>query len=226
MVTRTRENLSESVAGSLRERILSRQFEPGAKIPNEFELAEEYGVCRYTIREAVKKLTATGLLTVARGKGTFVNEMVPSDYFKLLIDRLILCDLDTNDIFETRMTIEQKTACLAAEKAVPREIDEMKKTLEKMQLALDNDNLAKFNELDIYLHNQIALAGKNQLLKDVLLLLNDLVRYSIEKASINKAKFEKSLVGHIQIVQAIENKDIDMASQAMYDHLAYCKGLC
>ena len=220
-----RQNLNDYIVEKIREKILTHQYTPGMKLPNEYALAEEYGVCRYTVREAIKKLLATGLLTVVRGRGTYVNEMIPSAYFKPIIEKLILADQDVAEIFEARIAIEQKTAGLAAQKAKGSEIETMKHMLDNMEEALALNDYTLFNELDIKLHNQIASASRNRILIEIQHILNDLVRYTIEKASINKAKHEVSHKGHQLIVEAIESRDVEKAKKAMSDHLSFCRGL-
>lgn len=173
----------------------------------------------------LKKLLATGLLTVVRGRGTYVNEMIPSAYFKPIIEKLILADQDVAEIFEARVAIEQKTAGLAAQNAEGSEIETMKHMLDNMEEALALNDYTLFNELDIKLHNQIASASRNRILIEIQHILNDLVRYTIEKASINKAKHEVSHKGHQLIVEAIESRDVEKATKAMSDHLSFCRGL-
>ena len=168
---------------------------------------------------------ATGLLTVVRGRGTYVNEMIPSAYFKPIIEKLILADQDVAEIFEARIAIEQKTAGLAAQNAEGSEIETMKHMLDNMEEALALNDYTLFNELDIKLHNQIASASRNRILIEIQHILNDLVRYTIEKASINKAKHEVSYKGHQLIVEAIESRDVEKATKAMSDHLSFCRGL-
>jgi DNA-binding GntR family transcriptional regulator len=66
------EHLWAQVAADIRGDIESGQLPPGAKLPNELELAEQYGVARLTVRRAIGDLVKAGLLVVLRGRGTFV----------------------------------------------------------------------------------------------------------------------------------------------------------
>jgi DNA-binding FadR family transcriptional regulator len=77
-------SVSATVANRISDRILlERKYAPNEKLPNEHELAEELGVSRTSIREAVKILVGTGLLRVECGRGTFVEEHLysPDDPF-------------------------------------------------------------------------------------------------------------------------------------------------
>ena len=74
-----RKSLGAKTEDELMKYILEQPVEPGEKIPNEFELAEKFGVGRSTIREAVKGLVSRGILEVRRGSGTYVINTNPLD---------------------------------------------------------------------------------------------------------------------------------------------------
>lgn len=70
----SRENLAARVANAIREQIQNGKLPRGAKLPGELGLSKELGVSRQTLREATRKLTSEGLLTIRHGAGTFVAE--------------------------------------------------------------------------------------------------------------------------------------------------------
>lgn len=218
-------NLSESVALDIRNKILDRTYPPNSQLPNEYDLAEQYGVCRYTIREAIKKLVAIGLVTVERGKGTFVNEAVISSYFNPIIERLVLLEKDVNEIFEARLAIEVKTSALAAQNATENEVKQMRDLVKQMEEALEKDDLKQHNTLDLKFHENIALAGKNRILIEILRILYDMITYALERVPVKREKYVHSMNGHYRLLEAIENKQPELASEIMYDHLNFCRQL-
>jgi len=122
---RTKQTLAEQVAEQILNDIVEKGLEIGAKIPNEFELAEEIGVGRGTIREAVKILVSREILTIRRGAGTFVSERQG-----LLDDPLGLSLLKdkTNlalDLLSVRLMLEPEIAALAAVNARPEQLKEL-----------------------------------------------------------------------------------------------------
>ena len=221
----SKQNLNDYVAEQIRNKILSHEYKPQSKLPNEFELANEYNVCRYTVREAIKKLIATGLVSVERGRGTFVNEIVPATYFMPVIDKLILVERDVKEIFDARLAIEQKTAELAAINASKEDLKKMFGLLSEIEHALKNDEIQRINDLDLELHKAIAAASKNQILDIVLTTLHELIRFTILKTHINKEKYEYSFQGHKKIVDAIKENDPNEAREQMIHHLTYFKSL-
>lgn len=222
---REKQTLNEYVAEQIRSQIIEHKYSSGSKLPNEFELAEEFGVCRYTVREAIKKLAATGLVEVRRGKGTFVNEMIPANYFRPMMDKLILEDRDIKEIFEVRIAIETKSSALAAENATKEEVRDMEDLITAMEAALEDGNIRLYNNLDFVFHGRVAMAGKNKLLCEIENFLQDFIRYTIEESAINMEKHRRSLAGHYEILDAIREKDPQKAAKVMEDHLMYCRKL-
>lgn len=221
----SKQTLAEYVAEQIRGQILERKYTAGSKLPNEFELAEEFGVCRYTVREAVKKLAATGLVEVRRGRGTYVNEMIPANYFKPMMDNLILEDWDVKEIFEVRIVIEAKTSELAAANAVQEDIREMEAILTAMEEALADNNIHMYNNLDFKFHGRIAMAGKNRLLCEIVKFLQDFIRFTIEESAVSMEKHKKSLAGHYRILECVKAGKPGAASEAMREHLTHCSEL-
>lgn len=104
---------AQQTAERLYSRIVAEQaLAAGEKLPNEVELAKSLGVSRATLREAIRTLTAQGILEVRRGKGTFVSEQVKSiDDFGF--DRLSRVRGQLRDLFELRSIFEPQAARLA-----------------------------------------------------------------------------------------------------------------
>ena len=115
-------NLAQQTADSLYGRIVNGgTWGPGDRLPNENELAEQLGVSRGTLREAIRLLTAQGILTAQKGRGTFVaeNASLPGrfDLENLPVERSRLADL-----FEARLLLEPELAALACRRASREEL--------------------------------------------------------------------------------------------------------
>ena len=117
------EILSKQIEDKLYKIISSGEFPPGSQLPGENELSARFGVSRSTLREAIRSLSAAGVLTVRRGKGTFVSEnfkpgMPDVAEFNLRKSRV-------SDLFEARLIFEPDTAALACRRASDEEIEEI-----------------------------------------------------------------------------------------------------
>ena len=130
--------LAEQVEDEIYHYILDTPLEPGAKLPNEFELGEKFGVGRSTVREAVKLLSSKGIVEVRRGSGTYVVTTA-----KGLSDPLNLRSVqDKNalalDLVNVRLLLEPGMAEMAALNASDEDIEaEFKSLAEQYELEVD-----------------------------------------------------------------------------------------
>ena len=165
--------LGEQIEDELLNFIRQEQLEVGQKIPNEFELAEKFGVGRSTIREAVKGLVTKGILEVKRGSGTFVaaTQSVEDDPLRLskLKDKYKLA----LELFDVRLLLEPEIASLAAEYATQEELEQLKRLCDETeQLYLEGKNhIPK----DIEFHTCIARCSKNRVVETLIPVINTAV---------------------------------------------------
>lgn len=134
------------------------------RLPSEARLAEEVGVTRSRLRSLLKQLESEGLVWRHVGKGTFVGERTMTANLGDLAGML-----SPQDAFEARLVLEPQLAAMAARRASPREIDEMRLCLEKMAGITAFEEWAVWDER---LHRLVAKAAHNELL----LALYDTVR--------------------------------------------------
>lgn len=114
--------MAQQTAEGLYSRIVvEKGLRPGEKLPNEVELAGELGVSRATLREAIRTLTAQGVLEVRRGKGTFVSAAVEEmdDFGFSSLERV---RGQLRDLFELRSIFEPRAAALACRRATEEEL--------------------------------------------------------------------------------------------------------
>jgi GntR family transcriptional regulator, transcriptional repressor for pyruvate dehydrogenase complex len=123
------------LADALRVRILTRELLPGQKLPIEPELAEQYGVSRSTVREALRVLASQGLITTVRGVsgGSFVAHPTPqqmSDYLQASIGLFAYSeDLAVDSLLEARDMLEVPAAGLAALRRSADQLEDLRGTL-------------------------------------------------------------------------------------------------
>ena len=122
MAARNKGSLSQQVAKQLLSDFQEGvRYRPGDKLPNENDLAGEYGVSRGTLREAIRILSSHGVLVVRRGMGTFVAEQLPekADFglMELLTQKTVL-----KELFELRLMVEPRCVALACRRATSEEL--------------------------------------------------------------------------------------------------------
>ncbi len=207
-----KESVVQSVINVLTDAIRSKELQPGDKIPPEPELAESLGVARSSVREAIKILTYLGVLESKRSEGTFVCD----GYKESMIDPMVYGILLNQDSFENLMELREMTEAgmmrLAIEHHEDRELDELESILGEMKKALElrENRVDTFFEADNRFHDMIAEMGKNPMadkINKVVRSLTHAVRYQTVSAMILSGKSDKLLDTHVQLFNAIKERD-------------------
>ena len=197
--------------------IMQKPVEPGQKIPNEFELAKQFGVGRSTIREAVKGLVSRGILEVRRGSGTYVINTNSFEDDPLGLGKMEDKYKMALDLFEVRLMIEPEIASLACRNASEEELRKLKKLCDETeQLYRGGHN--HINK-DIEFHTCIAHCSKNQVVETLVPVINTAV-YTFANLTHRLLK-EETLETHRAITDAILKRDSVGARCAMMMHLTY-----
>lgn len=211
--------LANEVANKLAGYIFQEKYVPGDRIPNEFELAERFGVGRGTIREAVKLLVARNVLEIRPAKGTFVCEnpglMDDPIGINFTANKLEV----TRDMYELRILLE----CYAVRRAVHNITGEQIEYLTGLADGIrdsieDHETCAKY---DVEFHRYIAEHCGNCAMPLVLPVIHRTIE---EYNRLELARhWQESNKGHYAIIEALKKHDPDLAEKEMMDHLAYGK---
>ena len=212
------------VEEQLRERILSGAISVGERLPSETRLAETLQVSRTTVREALRTLAASGLITKVAGKGggSFVNGV---DHLSLgttlrssMSAILQLGRLDYADVDRVRRLLEPSSARLAA-------LNRTDEDLQRIRAAVDRGKQIQVGEpevpqVDLEFHVAIAEASGNQLLAAFVAGLNGFTHPTIALRLTPETGAEGGRQ-HSAIYRSIERGDADGAERAMVRHLDF-----
>lgn len=209
--------LGEKIEDELMNYILEEPVEIGQKIPNEFELAEKFGVGRSTIREAVKGLVSKGILEVRRGSGTYVMTTSLPENDPLGLSKLQDKYKLALELFEVRLMLEPEIAARAAECATKEETEQLKRLCDETeQRYLDgSDHIPK----DIEFHTCIARCSKNRVVEMLIPIINTAVLTFANLT--HRALMQETIATHRAVVDAILDRDPVGARCAMMMHLTY-----
>lgn len=209
--------LGDQIEDELLNYILQEPVDIGQRIPNEFELAEKFGVGRSTIREAVKGLVSKGILEVKRGSGTYVISTRSLDDDPLGLSRLQDKYKLALELFDVRLMLEPEIASLAAEYAEKEELVKLEKLCnETEQLYLSGKNhIPK----DIEFHTCIAQCSKNRVVETLVPIINTAVMTFANLT--HRILMQETIETHRAIVNAILDRDPVGARCAMVMHLTY-----
>ncbi|WP_316847646.1 FadR/GntR family transcriptional regulator [Pedobacter psychrodurus] len=153
--------LFEQISTKIRNDIKEGKFKVGEKIPSEPALMELYRVGRSTIREAIKSLTLSGILTVQQGFGTKVNAL-PTEPIE---QRLRNSDFD--EINQVRALLEQEIVRLATQNRTESDLESINDALENRKRAIEQELRTECTNADIEFHLAIAHASGNRVLADL-----------------------------------------------------------
>jgi len=213
--------ISQNIANQIGDMIfLQKKYKPNDKLPNEHKLAEELGVSRTTIREAVKTLVANGVLTIVRGRGTFVTAQpgIQNDPFGIsyLEDKKSVI----HNWFEMRLVLEPANVRMAVERATDDEIQNIIACEKECSDAIMSGK--QYLLEDQQFHAAIAKAAHNSVIELMLPAIEAAISDAINTAvyvGSNDLASDNALTNHRIISHFIEQRDADGAALAMYCHI-------
>ena len=210
-------SLSQQAANQILDMILvEKRFQTGDKLPNEMELAQELGISRVTLREAIRILCTRGIVEIQRGRGTFVTSIEPTANFSPLEN----IPMSNRDLLEIRLMAEPPAAYYAAKRATPEEKRLIRELSDKIEEAIivKHANLQERLRLEQDFHNAIATASHNQFMNHLLPIINKSIYTDV-------THFEESstysLQDHREIVHLIETGNAEGARVAMKMHIVH-----
>lgn len=212
-----RKLLGSQVEDALFAYILNEPVEVGEKIPNEFELAEQFGVGRSTVREAVKGLVSRGILEVRRGSGTYVVSTSSLEEDPLGLSKFEDKYKLALELFDVRLMLEPEIASLACEYAADEDLEQLKQLCDEVeQLYRTGKNHIK---KDVEFHTCIARCSKNRVVEILIPVINSAVTTFANLT--HRMLMDETIESHRAITEAILEKDAVGAKCAMIMHLTY-----
>lgn len=217
-----RKSLVGVVADELLDRIVAGEFPPGTVVPGELELSAKHEVSRMTVREAMKTLEAQRILSVERGRGTFVN---PLNRWASLEAVLRAASEGTNDavaavqLIELRRMLETGACELAAERISAEELSALDTKVADMQSAHDVNDVAAFVEADLAFHDIILHASGNVFVAVLFEPLHRVLETRRTQTSEVPDIQEHAIRHHRKILEALESGDPGRARTAMDAHM-------
>jgi len=210
---------SEMLADNIAQRIIDmieveNRFAVGDKLPNENDLAQELGVSRSTLREAVKILTTSGILEIKRGKGTFVtaNTIINSRDFGDIASGL-------DDLFEMRLMFEPDCAYLAAERATDEEIEIICRYGEEIEKKILSGEDRTVEEQKF--HESIANATHNSFVKQFMPIIFNAIKKGVVVLTQDQDVSEDNLNDDRLIMEFLKKRNPEGARTAMRLHIIH-----
>lgn len=197
-------SLSEQVEEAIRGQILDGQLALGARIDT-VALQQKWQISVTPIRDALLRLSAAGLVTVTPRRGFFVA--VP--------DRQLL-----KDVFELRMSLEHLAIASSAEVVDVAEIECcIQQTKDGLRALDDAGDLQPLISVDALVHDLVLKHSGNRKLVEVMTQLGDLIALTRTLITLDRRSYEHAAAEHLAIFNALLQRDVERAQQAMHSHL-------
>jgi DNA-binding GntR family transcriptional regulator len=191
----------QALASAIRDRVIRGFYPPGHRL-TEDDLAEQYGVSRIPVREALRLLEGEGFVRVKPYSGTFVAELTAQD---------------AADLLEIRGVLEPLAASRAAETRTADHLDGLRQILAEANAALAVENLELLADLNTRFHTLLTEAAGNTTLNQIIGTLRHKITwvYSVELPR----RAADSWAEHRLIINALERSDGDSARALMMAHV-------
>lgn len=194
--------LYQQVAERLREQIFNRELEPGSWI-DELKLAQDYGISRTPLREALKVLAVEGLVTMKVRRGAYVTEMSAAD---------------VQQVYRLLGLLEADAAAEVAERASAAEITELRALHDKLEKqARHRDAFFATNE---QFHLRLLAIAGNRWRSQIVGDLRKVMKLNRHHSLFKQGRIAESLAEHRAVMQAIERHDSAAAAGLMREHFA------
>ena len=194
--------LYEEVAELLRQRIFRRELEPGGWI-DEVKLAQEYGISRTPLREALKVLAAEGLVTMKVRRGAYVTEV---------------SDQDLAEVYHLLSLLESDAAAVVAQRASDAELKELQDLHQELEAAAgDRERFFALNER--FHMRLLELAGnrwRNQMVAD----LRKVMKLNRHNSLLKAGRVQESLQEHRVVMEALAKRDPEGVRLRMQEHFS------
>lgn len=207
-------NVADIVFEKMLNMIIEGIWGQGQKIPSENELREAFSVSRDTVRQAIHRLNAMGIVQSYQGKGTFVTKLDASIYYNLLVPSLCLNEQDSISVLQFMKCIQVESARIVVNKATDEEIEGLQHHLDRMQEAEGYEN---YFLRDMDYHCYLAeLTGNGLFVKTMEIITRLLHVYLRDIVAFHGN--EKSLAQHRGCFEALKARDEDRAVRIMVEH--------
>ena len=195
--------LRDIVFETLREAIINQTLKPGERLM-EIQLADEMGVSRTPVREAIRKLELEGLVVMVPRKGAYVAGISMKDI---------------HEVYELRSALEALAASLAAARITDEELEKMERQVLKEAEETELNNLSGIVAIDTTFHDLLYQAAHNQRLVQFINILQEQLQ-RFRAASLSKpGRSKTALDEHKKIVEALGERDARLAAKLATEHI-------
>jgi DNA-binding FadR family transcriptional regulator len=210
-------SLSDAVAARLKESILNASYAPGDALPSENQMADQFGVSRIVVREALKELKSKGLIEIRRGPkgGPFVTQLDDLNFGEQFSDMIRLRRMTVEQLYDARLLIEPEVVRLVIKHLTGEKIDELRTSVVRTEA--ESDPLRR-KELNTEFHRKLGALSGNPFYALLMNSFMDFVSRFIDVINPGTYDLHDKRI-HSQITEAIAARDEVKAVTLVRSHL-------
>jgi GntR family transcriptional repressor for pyruvate dehydrogenase complex len=213
---------SQDIVQQIKAKIFAGKLTPRDRLPSEKELAEQFGLSRITVRDALRILESQGLITikVGAGGGAFVADPNMQSANDLMTDLLRLQRASTRELIEARLVIETSIVTYASERATAADLQSLQQAIDAARAGRAAGD-SHFTPHSVDFHIALASAAKNQVLLFTVNSFRTLFYETLEKLLPDDQMALRAIADHQKILDAVAAHDAEQAIKLMRGHLEY-----
>lgn len=210
-------SITDRIYEELFNMLFSGSYAPGDRIPSENELKQKFNVSRNTIRAALNRMNVLGIIETRQGDGTYLKGMGINAYLNTMVPSVMANKDDLLGLLSFRRGVEVASARLAAINATEEDLRDMRDYFAALH-SKDVES-TEYASMTSSFHNKIALASKNQLLKDMLQIIGWIITAKMADFLVYKPNVADSSYYHYMIFRCIQQRKPDEAAFMMDCHM-------
>jgi len=215
--------IAQGIEKQIKGAIFSEQLKPGDRLSSEHQLSKIFNTSRTTVREALRTLEREGFLNIKQGVkgGSYIREADFSPVVNSMSHMMKLKKISLENLTEVRLVIEPEIAKMAAVRSTKLDLQRMEAALNALRQIIESKK--RSTTTNIHFHRIIGESCKNPAFYLVSHSLMDLAQEHLSKFYIELENNQQLLEQHIQIYEAIKNRDPDKSYEVMKEHVQLVK---
>lgn len=213
------DRVSQVIVDQIKVLIRDGKLQPGDRLPSERELCQRFGVSRVTVREALRVLEASGLLTIRVGAhgGAFLTTPSAERLGEGLADLISLARMTAANVTEARFIVELGVLPLAVERATDEDVEALFAMVAEAEQALEGGT---YNiEMSAAFHVRLAECTHNPAIEMLMQSFHGPMRMSIEESHLAAPMSRQGVEEHRRLAEAVKQRDLEAARDVMGTHL-------
>lgn len=213
------DRVSQVIVDQIKLLIRGGRLKPGDRLPNERELGQRFGVSRVTVREALRVLEASGLVTVRVGAhgGAFLTSPSTELLGQGLADLISLAPMTAADVTEARIIVELGLLPLAIQRATDEDFADLFAMVDQAEKALAEGTYTA--EMSAAFHVRVGECTHNPAIAMLLESFHGPMRMSLEESHVAAPMSKRGVSEHRKLAEAMRKRDLDAARAVMSTHL-------